>query len=262
MQPAAAAEDRLPDALSVPRHAVSVPAASDRVRAEWRNRIAAEYGSAAITQHFVLWLIQLGASPELIADGLAVVTDELEHARLSAEVHAAAGGTAPPAIDRAALELPRRADQPLELDVLRTAVQVFCLNETVAVPLFSHLRATTTVAPARAALDRVLRDEVRHRDFGWACLDWFLTTPLAEAVPGLVAADLPGLFAGLERNYGADPGDDGGITDADRAWGLAPPREYAAILAATFERDYRPRFAARDIDAGPAWAARRVASSL
>lgn len=222
------------------------------MRVEWRNRIAAEYGSAAITQHFVLWLIQIGASPELIDDGLVVVTDELAHSQLSAEVYAAAGGREPPAIDRATLELPRRADQPLELDVLRAAIQVFCLNETVAVPLFSHLRATTTVAPARAALDRVLRDEVRHRDFGWACLDWFLTTPIAEAVPGLVRADLPALFAALRRNYGDAPEDDGGITDDDRAWGLAPPRDYAAILAATFERDFRPRFAARDIDIGEA----------
>lgn len=226
--------------------------ASERVRVEWRNRIAAEYGSAAITQHFVLWLIQLGASPELIDDGLVIVTDELAHSQLSAEVYAAAGGNEPPAIDRATLQLPRRDDQPLELDVLRHAVQIFCLNETVAVPLFSHLRSTTTVAPARAALDRVLRDEVRHRDFGWACLDWFLTTPMAEAVPALVGRDLPSMFAALRRNYGDAPEDDGGITDDDRAWGLAPPRDYASILATTFERDFRPRFAARDIDIGEA----------
>jgi hypothetical protein len=37
------------------------------------------------------------------------------------------------------------------------------------------------------------------------------------------------------------------MTDADRAWGLAPPREYADILARTLVRDYAPRFAARDI---------------
>ena len=37
------------------------------------------------------------------------------------------------------------------------------------------------------------------------------------------------------------------MTDAERAWGLAPPRDYAAILAETIDRDYRPRFAARGI---------------
>jgi hypothetical protein len=221
--------------------------ASDRVRAEWRNRIAAEYGSAAITQHFVLWLLQIGASPDLIEDGLVIVRDELAHSGLSAEVYTDAGGEEPPAIDRAGLGLARRADVPLELDVLRAAVQIFCLNETVAVPLFSHLRSTTTVPSARAALDRILRDEVRHRDFGWACLDWFLTTPMADDIPALVVAELPVLFGYLEGNYGADASGDGGITDDDRAWGLAPPREYADILRETHDRDYRPRFAARGV---------------
>lgn len=234
--------------------------ASDRVRAEWRNRIAAEYGSAAITQHFVLWLIQVGASPDLIDDGLVIVKDELTHAALSTEVYRAAGGDAPPAIDRGALALPRRADVALELDLLRAGLQVFCLNETVAVPLFAHLRATTTVAIARRALDRVLRDEVRHRDFGWAFLDWLATTPMADALPGLVAAELPSLFADLERNYGAAGADPPDATTADdRAWGLAPAAEYATILATTFDRDYRPRFMARGVDPAAAWAARAYA---
>ena len=116
---------------------------------------------------------------------------------------------------------------------------------SVAVPLFSHLRSSTTVPSARAALDRILRDEVRHRDFGWACLDWFLTTPMAEQVPELVVRDLPVLFGHLERNYGGSSEDE--ITEDDRAWGLAPPREYAEILAETHDRDYRPRFAARGV---------------
>lgn len=231
------------------------PDPSARVRQEWQHRIAAEYGSAAITQHFVLWLIQVGASPDLIDDGLAIVADELAHAQLSAEVYAAAGGAAPPAIDRRNLELPRRADRALEDDLLTAALQVFCLNETVAVPLFAHLRAATTVEVARAALDRILLDEVRHRDFGWACLDWALTTPLAAGLPALAAAELPALFAGLRTNYGSDPDAPTAITEADRAWGLAPARDYARILAATWDRDYAPRFAARGIDAAPAWAA-------
>ena len=233
--------------------------ASDRVRAEWRNRIAAEYGSAALTQHFVLWLMQLGASPELLDAGLAIVADELEHARLSAEVHAAAGGTAPPALDRRDLELRRRPELPLEHDVVTIALQVFCLNETVAVPLFAHLREATTVPVARTALDRILVDEVRHRDFGWACLDWALTTPLADAVPAIAAAELPRLFAGLTRSYGHDVDAPSAITDDDRAWGLAPARDYARILTATWDRDYAPRFAARGLDVAAAWAARRPA---
>jgi hypothetical protein len=229
--------------------------ASDRVRGEWCARIAAEYGSAAITQQLVLWLIQLGAPPDLIDDGLRIVKDELEHSRLSHETYVAAGGGPPPALDRDALGLPRRAGVPLEHDVLRHGVQVFALGETVAVPLFKHLRGACTAPTARAALDRILRDEVRHRDFGWTLLDWLATTPLATELPRLVLADLPAMFAQLERNYGAG-GAPVPIDEHDRAWGLAPAAEYADILHRTFDRDYLPRFRARGIDPTAAWSER------
>jgi hypothetical protein len=254
---------------------VKLPPASNRVRAEWRARIAAEYGSAAVTQHLVLWLIQAGGPPDVIADGLRIVSDELEHSRLSHEVYVAAGGGPPPALDREQLGLVRRSDVALELDLLRHGVQVFALGETVAVPLFKHLREACTVAPARAALDRILRDEVRHRDFGWTLIDWLLTTPLADQLPALVTAELPAMFAALERNYGAvEPGvalvtapprvtdsirgaaAAAPSDDAERAWGLAPAPEYADILHRTFERDYLPRFRARGIDPSAAWSAR------
>ena len=241
MQSAQAAEGRLPE----------VTPASARVRHEWRARIAAEYTSAAITQHLVLWLIQAGAPPDLIDAGLVIVNDELAHSRLSHEVYVAAGGTEPPALDRQQLELSRHSDS-LELDILRVAVRVFCLGETVAVPLFKHLRDRCTQPQAKVALDRILRDEVRHRDFGWDLLDWLMSTPFGDDVPARVHAALPRMFTELEHTYGTAnevvAEDDGVMTDDERAWGLAPPRDYAEILAKTIERDYRPRFAAREIE--------------
>jgi hypothetical protein len=223
---------------------------TERVREEWRARIAAEYTSAAITQNLVLWLIQAGAPPDLIDAGLVIVSDELTHSRLSHEVYVAAGGDKPPAIVREQLGLARQS-QSLERDILRVAVRVFCLGETVAVPLFKHLRERCTEPTARGALDRILRDEVRHRDFGWDLLDWIFATPLGDDVPAILAADLPAMLGELEENYGADnpaiAADSGEMTDAERAWGLAPPREYPAILAQTLEKDYRPRFEARGI---------------
>ena len=218
------------------------------VRDEWRARIAAEYTSAAIAHHLVLWLIQAGAPPDLIDEGLAIVADELAHSRLSHEVYVAAGGDSAPMLDREQLGLTRMHPR-LEEDILRVAVRVFCLGETVAVPLFRHLREPCTQPVAKAALDRILRDEVRHRDFGWDLLDWLLQ--IDDAVPATVTAALPAMLAELERSYGVGntvvASDDGHMTDAERVWGLAPPREYAEILARTIERDWVPRFAARGI---------------
>ena len=219
--------------------------ATDRVREEWRARIAAEYTSAAITQHLTLWLIQAGAPPDLIDAGLAIVADELVHSRMSHEVYIAAGGDQAPAIRQQDLGLHRAGE--LTDDILNAAVRVFCLGETVAVPLFAHLRERCTQSVARASLDRILRDEVRHRDFGWDLLDWLSTVVDLAVLP----PRLPAMFDELRASYGTvnpvvaeDPGT---MTEDERAWGLAPPRDYAEILAETIERDYRPRFAARGI---------------
>jgi hypothetical protein len=235
VQSAAAAES----ALSI---------ASDRVRNEWRARIAAEYTSAAITQQLTLWLMQAAAPPDLIDAGLAIVADELAHSRLSHQVYTAAGGTEPPALEREALGI-RRATRTLEHDILHAVVRVFCLGETVAVPLFSHLRGKCSVASARTALDRILKDEVRHRDFGWDTLDYLIS--IDDQVPQRVANELPAMVAELEAGYGignpAVADDDGAITAEDRAWGLAPPREYAEILSECIENDYIPRFEVRGV---------------
>lgn len=81
------------------------------VTAEWRRRTQAEYASAATAHHVTLWLIQLGAPPDLIRDGLRVVGDELAHAELSSDVaKTAAPEAGPPVIEPAALSLPDAGD--------------------------------------------------------------------------------------------------------------------------------------------------------
>jgi hypothetical protein len=234
------------------RRSPAAPPATGQVAGEWLRRVEAEYRSAAITQHLVLWLIQIGASPDLVRDGLRIVDDELVHAELSREVYLAAGGGGAPALDRDSLGLVRRHGE-LELDVGVTVARVFCLGETVAVPLFQLLRRPTTAPVARRALDRILRDEVRHRDFGWTALEWLLEQAAGERVRALVVAALPGWLTELEQSYGDElsaPMSE--VTAAERAWGLAPAADYAAVLRRTIERDYRPRFARLGIALPPA----------
>ena len=227
---------------------------SERVRHEWLRRIEAEYGSAAIAQHLGLWLIQIGASPDLVRASQRVARDELVHAAHARRVYVAAGGTGTAVIDRAVLGLVRHPDLPLELDVARTCVEVFCLGETVAVRLFAALRSGCTVAPARAALDRVLRDEVRHRDLGWDLLAWLLDLPVGPEVRRLVARELPGMLARLRGNY-APPGS---VADADirpqaRSAGAMSVARYASVTERSVVRDHLPRFARLGIDAQAAW---------
>jgi len=231
------------------------PPASDRTRLEWLRRVEAEYRSASITQHLTLWLIQIAASPDLIRDGLRIVDDELVHAEMSHVVYTAAGGTEPPQLDRNTLGLRRTGAELLEHDVLRAGVEIFCLGETVAVRLFKELRSECVAKDAKKALDRILVDEVRHRDFGWALLQWLSETPLGPQLMKLAQRELPAMFTRLRGAYAPYAArDESSIPDADRAWGLMPAGWYARVLEETLERDYTPRFAELGIDARRAWA--------
>lgn len=222
---------------------------SDRVRAEWLRRIEAEYRSAAITQHLGLWLIQIGAPPELVQAALVIVSDEMTHAELCHATFVAAGGTDTPNLARETLEL-SRSRAPLEHDVTRHGVAVFCLGETVAVRLFQRLRRGCTVPIARRSLDRVLRDEVRHCDFGWTLLEWMLSTQNGPELRALVTAELPAMLRRLRQSYASGrlerpSASSSTIPDfsaADRAWGLMPASEYADAVDETWRRDYTPRF--------------------
>lgn len=233
------------------------PSASDHARQEWLRRVEAEYRSAALTQHLGLWLIQCAASPDLIKDAMRIAADELVHADLSHRAYVAAGGAEVPHLQRESLELRRHPDDPLEYDVTRVCVDVFCLGETVAVPLFVKLRAGCTVPVARRVLDRVLRDEVRHRNFGWTCLKWLLEEhPMGAELRGLVERELPSWFGRVRAVYAPTGAAElRTVPEADRAWGLMAPATYASVLHRTLERDWTPRFGKLGIDAKAAFTA-------
>jgi len=221
---------------------------ADVVTAEWRRRTQAEYTSAAIAAQVGLWLIQLGAPPDLIRNCLAVVEDELVHSELSAEVaDLADGDVGVPVIDPASLILGDGGDRAAAL--VASVLRYFCIGETVAVPLFRMLRARCSVPAAVRALDRVLRDEGRHRQFGWDVLDWALLAG-GTSVRDAVTAQAPAMLGDVESVYVRPPTSDG--SDADLgpgvvAWGLAPPRDYASTVTTALAQDVLPRLAARGV---------------
>lgn len=223
--------------------------ASAAVQEEWLRRVEAEYRSTAIAAHLAHWLVQIGASPDLVRASLRIAREELGHATTSHAVYAAAGGTGGPRLERASLELQRHPEEPLEHDVARVCVEIFCLGETVAVRLFRELRQRCDVPRARRVLDRILRDEVGHRDFGWSLLDWLLAHPGAgEGVRDLVSRELPGAMDRLRGLYAAPLSSS--IPTADARWGLTAPLRYRDIVEASLARDCLPRFARLGI-AGP-----------
>lgn len=222
---------------------------AETVRQEWQRRVVAEYGSAAITHSLLGWLLRLGASPTLLHEGARIIDDELVHAEMAFAVLRDAGGGNVELGGALGLEL--EPDLSLLANVCVQGTRVFCLGETVAVRLFKRLREGATVEVARLALDRVLADEVRHRDFGWLLLEWLSQQSAWPELARLIEQRLPIWFRELRHNYGTPS--QGAFDVSLRAWGLMPNAEYAAALEETLERDYAPRFAEYGIDARRAY---------
>ena len=219
--------------------------ASERVQREWSARVAAEYTSAATTAHLVLWLIRIGASPDLIELCLDITRDELAHARLSHEVCVAAGVETQRAIPQEQLALPRASGANLLDDVVRGCVRCFCINETVAVPLFRAMREAATVEPACAALDQILVDEVRHRDFGWRLLEWLVQThgdPIRDTAAAEARREID-----RRESLGRSMASAAPLGPADATWGLIAGPAYGEIFARCRSRDIDPRFSRLDI---------------
>ena len=215
------------------------------VAAEWTRRVEAEYRSAALTANLAHWLLQVGASHDLVRMALAIVDDELVHAELSAEVVEAVLAdtglprpTSPP-VARESLALERRWE-PLELDIAATCLEGFCLGETIAIPLFMDMRERATAPAARAVLDRIVVDEVRHRDFGWLLFEWLLSGREGALVRRFSARELPAMCQRLEASYGALM-DEIALPRGLDAWGMMPGVAYARALGRTARREWLPR---------------------
>lgn len=177
------------------------------------------------------------------------MADELRHARLSFDVVTAAGGHGGPQLKQESLQL-QRTSAPLEHDVFICNLHNFVVGETVAVRLFKRLREACEVPVARHALDTILVDEVRHREFGWTVLDWMLSTSEGATYRALANREVEGALNQVEQTYGrfSDEVTNTAMSQQDRAWGLMPLSEYRAALTVCFRSDYKPRFGALGID--------------
>lgn len=217
-------------------------AATPRVQREWSLRVAAEYGSAAVTAQLAHWLLEVGASPELVDAALDVTRDELEHARLCRDVCAATGGDVTPTLPPQQLRLPTAPAEGQLADITRAAVRVFCINETHAVPLFTAMRKNCHVAVARRALDRIVADEVRHRDFGWLLLGWLMELD----DPGLRTVATEEAKSALEHRANKSAAmrerDAEELKDNELAWGLLQGPRYTEIYERCRDQVLLPRF--------------------
>ena len=222
-----------------------VNTAMESITREWRNRVRAEYKSAATTAQVVHWMIQVGAPEALLHVALRIVRDELDHAKLSHEALLVLGGEARPTGFEAADLALSPSDDGILASLLDVIVQCFCLGETFAVPLFSEMRQKASHPAVLPMLTRVLQDEAVHRAFGWNTLDYLLELEPA-GVRQRISQRLPQWIGEYQSAYAHSP-DHRELTAQERAAGLLCGAEYARIFHETVRHTVGPWFQQRQI---------------
>jgi len=218
---------------------------SPRIHQEWRNRVTAEYTSAALTARVLHLAITCGVDRSLLDTARRIVGDELDHAELSDQARLALGDQdVPLGLEVSRLEPPQSPDGPLA-DLVDHCCTSFCLGETLAVPLFAAMRTHADHPAIQPVLTRVLADEAVHRAFGWDLLDALIDLD-PPGVRDRAATTLPRALASYRAAYHDLP-PAAPLTEQERSAGLLPTQVYREVFRTTVTRTIVPRLAARDI---------------
>ena len=224
---------------------------TQRARAEWANRVRAEYRSAAITARVLHLAIAAGLPRSLLDTAHRIIRDELDHAELSHDALRAIGGADHPIdVQFAQLSEFSHPSGPLA-ELVHHVLVSYCFGETLAVPLFRMMRRDTTQPVARAALDRILVDEAVHRAFGWQALDALLEVD-GPGVRSLVESALPATLDHFVRAYGTVTSTEPLSAD-ERAAGLLSAETYRLVFHRAWTKDIRARFHRRAVATPPSY---------
>lgn len=241
---------------------------------QWAGRARAEHGSV---QQFTLLahaLCNVRVELPVLGALARLVTDEVRHAELCAEMGLACwpeGRLAEPAVFRwdrprlpwAGPPAPGDDDPAPTLAWAAEAILVSCcIGETLSRPMLEAIAVVATEPLAQAVARQILRDEHLHASFGWETLGLLL--------PRIDDAQRRALEDRMVRSFGAVESSTAcGIPveavagkrieiaasdDPDEAnLGTLTDEQYAMIFFATMEAEVLPQLGALGLDAMGAW---------
>ncbi len=226
--------------------------------AAWPLRAAEELRSALIYRALVAASRAAGLPAPWPARFAEVVRGEVRHARLCATVGARLGAARPP-YDAGPV---RARLAPLVDPITRTGALLcaeVAIGETISMTLFRAGRRSATEPLARAALESILRDEVRHQRLGWDGLAvlWPLLAPARrdalqrEATSALAASEQQIAAPVLRRLEAGEPFD-----PAYAELGVLAPETRVEAFYAAIEQLVVPHLDRIGLDGGRAWADR------
>jgi hypothetical protein len=212
---------------------------------EWANRVESEYRWAAISQHLGLWLLQMGASPDLVRATLRSTNDSLTHAELALAVLRELGEGMNRSISQDSLGLLRRPQLSLEEDTLLVALEHFAFAASLKQCVARRQREVARAPTAVAALDRMVADFGEQGALGWHVLDWMLSRPARVRHQQVVEAALADIAARVvvAPAWSVEP-----PPAILNVWGLLPLAEHGQLVQSCQLRIWNPRLAARGFE--------------
>lgn len=227
--------------LDTGRHA---PALLARARATWQQRFTTELRSVQIMTRFVTEVVSGGDPIDVYAWASELVTDEIRHTSLCAQVCEALGHrpTLPEPLELR--DPPTFLQAPMQHRSIATAISMLLINETLSVGFVSDLAERCTEPSIRAVLSQTVRDEIGHERLGVAYVEASL-----KRFPGSAMADFRHLVQTTLAPHRARVTalargtlDDHPDTDLV-ALGLFSDERQALVLARTIDQTLTPTLA-------------------
>lgn len=236
---------------------------------QWAGRARAEHGS--VQQFTILAHTLCNARIELPVLGALgrLVTDEVRHAELCAEMALACwpeGRVSEPAVFRWErprlpwVEPPAGEEVGLAFAWAAEAILVSCcIGETLSRPMLEAIAVVATEPLAHAVARQILRDEHLHATFGWETLGLLLPR-LDDAQRAALEQRMTRSFGAVEKTTACGiPIEAVAGKSLEIGEGTAPnlgtltDEQYAMIFFATMETEVLPQLQGLGLDAMGAW---------
>ncbi len=265
--------DPWPDFAAFDREAYD-PVLRRAAAVQWAGRARAEHGS--VHQFTILsHTLCCARVPLTLVGALSrLVTDEVRHAELCAEMALACypeGKEGEPAIFRwerpvAPWRDPPTLDDDALMPVWQWAAEAICVSccigETLSRPMLEAIAVVATDPVADAVARQILRDEHLHASFGWESLGWLVARLDDEARAGLTdrmtrsfAAVEKSTTCGIPIEEVAGKALEIGPSEVPNL-GVLTDEQYAMIFYATMETEVLPQLQALGLPALEAWGVR------
>jgi hypothetical protein len=156
-------------------------------RKQWTASAFQEHRTGAQCAATLRALFECRAPVDLLAVFSRFPLDELAHVEMAARLAMELGGAGSLHYDRSVIVPdPEPGLSPLA-HAAHLVVRVFCVGETLSIPLLHATWQGTSEPLVRAVLGRIVRDEAAHGIVGWTFLDWVMPLLSKAEAPGLAA---------------------------------------------------------------------------